>query len=76
MACYNISSVLQHLTVPPQCGESLRSTPVWSRKTVSVVFLTDGVALNAEGFQNGFMLSMTLLVSVSLNVKNEVTFLK
>jgi len=41
-----------------------------------VVFLTDGVALNAEGFQNGFMLSMILLVSVSLNVKNEVTFLK
>jgi hypothetical protein len=37
--------------------------------------VSDGVALNAEGFQNGFMLSMMLLVSVSLNVKNEVTFL-
>lgn len=62
--------------MPPQRGEYLRSTPVWSQKTVSVVFLTDGVAVNAEGFQNGFMLSVIFLVSVSLNVKNEVTFLK
>lgn len=62
--------------MPPQCGESLRSTPVWSQMTVSVVFLTDDVVLSAEGFQIGFMLSIIVLESVSLNVKNEVTFLK
>ena len=41
-----------------------------------MAFLTDGAAFNAEGLQNGIMLSMMLLVSVSLNVKNEVIFLK
>ena len=66
----------QHFSATTVWGESLRSTTVWSQKTVLVVFLTDGVPLNAVVFHNGFMLSMILLVFVSSNVKNEGAFLK